>query len=108
MLARWGERHATEGHVDGSELTNGFAGVDRLLLHEDRSRLATLYLWLSQRFPDVYASGAGRSRAYGSGSTTTFTTRSCARATAPKRDRAAPKPFRPKGPPKFQKRRLPK
>ena len=50
VLARWGELHATEGIVNGTELTNGFGGVDRLLMHEDRSRLATLYLWLSQRF----------------------------------------------------------
>ncbi len=58
ILARWGERHAREGVVDGSDLTAGLAARDRLLLFEDRSRLATLYLWLAQRFPGVYVSSA--------------------------------------------------
>jgi ATP-dependent RNA helicase SUPV3L1/SUV3 len=57
VLARWGERHATEGIVDGTDLMAGLAARDRLLLFEDRSRLATLYLWLAQRFPDVYVGG---------------------------------------------------
>lgn len=54
VLARWGSQHARDGYVSGAELTAGAAVRDRLLLFEDRSRLATLYLWLSQRFPDVY------------------------------------------------------
>ncbi len=57
VLTRWGERHATEGRVDGSEVMAGLASRDRLLLFEDRSRLATLYLWLAQRFPEVYVDG---------------------------------------------------
>ncbi len=56
-LARWGERHATDGRVDGSDVMAGAGARDRLLLFEDRSRLATLYLWLAQRFPNVYVGG---------------------------------------------------
>jgi ATP-dependent RNA helicase SUPV3L1/SUV3 len=105
VLARWGELHATEGIVNGTELTNGFGGVDRLLMHEDRSRLATLYLWLSQRFPDVYASGAqiARVREQIDDDIHDALLRQGDR---PKRDRPAPKPFRRKGPPKFNPRRL--
>jgi ATP-dependent RNA helicase SUPV3L1/SUV3 len=56
ILAQWGAQHATTGTVSGRELLEGGGGArDRLLLYEDRSRLATLYLWLSQRFPDVYS-----------------------------------------------------
>jgi ATP-dependent RNA helicase SUPV3L1/SUV3 len=55
VLATWGAQHAAEGAVEGRELLAGGASRDRLLLYEDRSRLATLYLWLAQRFPDVYA-----------------------------------------------------
>jgi len=55
ILAHWGAQHAQDGIVDGSELVaGGKTPRDRLLLYEDRSRLATLYLWLAQRFPDVY------------------------------------------------------
>jgi ATP-dependent RNA helicase SUPV3L1/SUV3 len=55
VLADWGAQHAVHGTVSGRELMNGGRARDRLLLFEDRSRLAMLYLWLSQRFPDVYA-----------------------------------------------------
>ncbi|HTJ26653.1 MAG TPA: helicase-related protein [Candidatus Limnocylindria bacterium] len=55
VLATWGAQHAADGAVDGRELLAGGATRDRLLFFEDRSRLATLYLWLAQRFPDVYA-----------------------------------------------------
>lgn len=55
VLARWATQHAEQGIVDGSELMIEGAARDRLLLYEDRSRLATLYLWLAQRFPEVYA-----------------------------------------------------
>ena len=59
ILAQWGARHAQRGIVDGSELIEGGKTPrDRLLLYEDRSRLATLYLWLAQRFPDVYTNAA--------------------------------------------------
>jgi ATP-dependent RNA helicase SUPV3L1/SUV3 len=54
VLADWGAQHAAFGTVIGSELMNGGRARDRLLLYEDRSRLAMLYLWLAQRFPDVY------------------------------------------------------
>jgi ATP-dependent RNA helicase SUPV3L1/SUV3 len=54
VLADWGAQHAADGHVAGRELMIGGAARDRLLHFEDRSRLAMLYLWLSQRFPDVY------------------------------------------------------
>jgi ATP-dependent RNA helicase SUPV3L1/SUV3 len=54
ILAQWGTQHATNGRVPGTELLTGVVARDALLLYEDRSRLATLYLWLSQRFPDVY------------------------------------------------------
>ena len=54
VLADWGAQHAAYGEVLGRELMIGGAGRDRLLHFEDRSRLAMLYLWLSQRFPEVY------------------------------------------------------
>jgi len=106
ILTRWGERHAAEGIVDGFELTMHLATRDRLLLYEDRSRLATLYLWLAQRFPDVYVNAAAivrereridddihvALRAQGAGT---------------KRPRTEHQPVR-KGAPKFNKRRLPK
>jgi hypothetical protein len=55
ILAQWGAQHASAGTVSGAELMAGGTARDRLLLYEDRSRLATLYLWLSQRFPAVYS-----------------------------------------------------
>ena len=55
VLAQWGAQHASSGIVDGAELMRAVTARDRLLLYEDRSRLATLYLWLAQRFPQVYA-----------------------------------------------------
>jgi ATP-dependent RNA helicase SUPV3L1/SUV3 len=57
VLAGWGGEHARAGRVLGTELTTLY-GRDRLLLDEDRSRLATLYLWLAQRFPEVYVNEA--------------------------------------------------
>ncbi len=57
VLAGWGAQHARNGAVDGRELMAGAPARDRLLLYEDRSRLATLYLWLAQRFPEVYRNG---------------------------------------------------
>jgi ATP-dependent RNA helicase SUPV3L1/SUV3 len=55
ILTRWGELHAAGDTVDGEELMTGTSSRDSLLLAEDRSRIATLYLWLSQRFPQAYA-----------------------------------------------------
>jgi ATP-dependent RNA helicase SUPV3L1/SUV3 len=54
ILTHWGSQHASNGIVDGTELMFDGGGRDRLLQYEDRSRIATLYLWLAQRFPDVY------------------------------------------------------
>lgn len=54
VLADWAAQHAAHGKVAGRELMNGGRARDRLLLYEDRSRLALLYLWLAQRFPEVY------------------------------------------------------
>ncbi len=55
VLTNWGSQHANGGFVDGSELMLEGNARDRLLQYEDRSRLATLYLWLAQRFPEVYS-----------------------------------------------------
>lgn len=58
VLAAWGTQHASHGIVDGTELLFDSGARDRLLHYEDRSRIATLYLWLAQRFPDVYTNHA--------------------------------------------------
>ena len=115
VFGRWAERHALGGVVDGNELTSGLAARDRLLLFEDRSRLATLYLWLAQRFPDVYVNGRnvtlmrehidedihealmqqGEKPRKG--------------PAAPSKGKSAPPVFvKRKGPPKFNKRKLPR
>jgi ATP-dependent RNA helicase SUPV3L1/SUV3 len=107
VLGRWGERHATHGIVDGSDVTAGLAARDSLLLFEDRSRLATLYLWLAQRFPDVYVDGEAIMRVrerldddiHGA---------LLAHGARPKRERKPVSAVRRKGPPRFNKRRLPK
>lgn len=106
ILARWGERHATDGVVDSSDVMAGLAARDRLLLFEDRSRLATLYLWLAQRFPDVYVGGEAvtllRERIDDD-----IHTALLQHGARPKADRPAPF-IRRKGPPKFNPRRLKK
>lgn len=58
VLTGWGTQHALEGTVEGSELMMEGGARDRLLQYEDRSRLATLYLWLAQRFPEAYTNHA--------------------------------------------------
>jgi ATP-dependent RNA helicase SUPV3L1/SUV3 len=114
VLARWGELHALHGRVDGRELLAGSGGYDRLLIHEDRSRLATLYLWLAQRFPGVYVNGDEITRARERIDEDIHSAllqqgdRPKRERKGPANERAAPKPFRPKGPPKFNRRRLPK
>jgi ATP-dependent RNA helicase SUPV3L1/SUV3 len=114
VLARWGERHATDGVVEGVELTSGAAAYDRLLIHEDRSRLATLYLWLAQRFPDVYVNGAAVMRTR-ERIDEDIHSALLQQGDHSKRDRKlhpqsparkAMQPFRRKGPPKFNPRRL--
>jgi ATP-dependent RNA helicase SUPV3L1/SUV3 len=107
VLGRWGERHATDGIVDGADVTAGLGARDSLLLFEDRSRLATLYLWLAQRFPTVYVDGAAimdvRQRLDDD-----IHDALLQHGARPKRDRrTGPLPRR-KGPPKFNKRKLPK
>jgi hypothetical protein len=97
------------------ELTSGLAARDRLLLFEDRSRLATLYLWLAQRFPEVYVNARNvilmrehidediHEALMQQGD------RVRKSATQPKGKTAGPVPFvRRKGPPKFNKRKLPR
>ncbi len=105
VLSRWGDAHATDGFVSGIELTESSAAYDRLLIHEDRSRLATLYLWLAQRFPDVYRNGAEVTRVREEIDEDIHAAL-MQQGERPRRD--APAPFRRKGPPKFNRRRLPK
>ncbi len=106
VLARWGERHAADGIVDGSDVLAGLAARDSLLLFEDRSRLATLYLWLAQRFPSVYIDGEAimRVRERLDDDIHHALLHHGAR---PKR-RPAPTVVKRKGPPRFNKRRLPR
>ncbi len=107
ILTRWGERHAAEGVVDGSELTTHLTARDRLLLYEDRSRLATLYLWLAQRFPAVYVNAAAVVRERERIDDDIHAALR-AQGTGPKRARE-PEHHQPRtGLPKFNKRRLPK
>jgi ATP-dependent RNA helicase SUPV3L1/SUV3 len=58
FAARWAQAHALGQHVSGDE-TAGVAERDRLLTLEETSRLATIYLWLSQRFPRTYTNARG-------------------------------------------------
>jgi ATP-dependent RNA helicase SUPV3L1/SUV3 len=106
ILARWGERHAASGIVDGSDLTAGLAARDRLLLFEDRSRLATLYMWLSQRFPEVYVNGAAVIRMREQIDEDIHDAL-MAQGERPRKS-AQPAPFVRRGPPKFNKRKLPR
>jgi ATP-dependent RNA helicase SUPV3L1/SUV3 len=107
VLGRWGERHASAGTVDGADVTAGLTARDRLLHFEDRSRLATLYLWLAQRFPEVYVDGAEvmRVREQLDDDIHDALLQHGERS---RRDRKAVPPLRRKGPQKFNKRRLPK
>jgi len=107
ILTCWGERHAADGIVDGSELTTHLATRDRLLLYEDRSRLATLYLWLAQRFSDVYVNAAAIVRER---ERIDDDIHAALRAQGSDLVRGRRREHQPphKGPPKFSKRRLPK
>jgi ATP-dependent RNA helicase SUPV3L1/SUV3 len=108
VLTRWGEQHAELGFVSGAELTTTANARDRLLLYEDRSRLATLYLWLAQRFPDVYVNGSEVMRVRESLDDDIHDAL-LQQGSRPRRERTQEKPRRrPAGPPKFNKRRLPK
>jgi ATP-dependent RNA helicase SUPV3L1/SUV3 len=106
VLGRWGERHATDGIVDGSEVTSGLAARDSLLLFEDRSRLATLYLWLAQRFPAIYVDAASIVRVR-ERLDDDIHDALLSHGDRPKRDRK-PGFVRRTRPPKFNKRKLPK
>jgi hypothetical protein len=107
VLGRWGERHAVAGTVDGADVTAGLAARDRLLHFEDRSRLATLYLWLAQRFPGVYID-APSVMLVREQLDDDIHDALLQHGDRPRRDRK-PAPFvRRAGPPKFNKRRLPK
>jgi ATP-dependent RNA helicase SUPV3L1/SUV3 len=108
VLARWGEQHAVDGVVSGAELTTPASARDRLLLYEDRSRMATLYLWLAQRFPTVYVNGFEVMRVREALDDDIHDALLEAGG-RPRRERPAGKPKRRHaGPPKFNKRRLPK
>jgi len=49
VLADWGAQHGAHGTVSGRELMTVAARATGCCSTEDRSRLAMLYLWLSQR-----------------------------------------------------------
>jgi len=106
IFTRWGEQHALDGTVEGKEILGDIAGRDPLLLFEERSRLATLYLWLAQRFPKVYRHAAeiGQARDDADSSIETTLLQQGERVKA---IRHALPPRR-KGPPRFDKRRLPR
>jgi ATP-dependent RNA helicase SUPV3L1/SUV3 len=105
ILTRWGEQHAETGSVPGFELTSGLLARDRLLLYEDRSRLATLYLWLAQRFPGVYTSVEEAARVRDQ-TDEEIHDALLQHGTRRKPVRPERKPFRRKGPPPFNPRRI--
>jgi hypothetical protein len=76
------------------------------LLFEDRSRLATLYLWLAQRFPDVYVAGDAVTRLRESIDDDIHEALLRAGVQHKKQQQRDHVPFRRKGPPKFNPRRL--
>jgi ATP-dependent RNA helicase SUPV3L1/SUV3 len=107
VLARWGERHAGGGTVEAFDVLEGSGARDRLLLFEDRSRLATLYLWLAQRFPHVYVDGPEVMRLRERIDDDIH--EALQRQGRPVAVMRGPGPFpRRKGPPKFNKRKLPR
>jgi hypothetical protein len=61
FLARWAQSHARGLSVSGEE-TAGVSDGDRLMTLEETSRLATLYMWLAQRFPRTYSNARGIER----------------------------------------------
>jgi ATP-dependent RNA helicase SUPV3L1/SUV3 len=115
VLARWAERHALGDVVEGTELIAGLAARDRLMLFEDRSRLATLYLWLAQRFPETYVNARNviLMREHIDADIHEALMQQGDRVRKPasqsKGKTTAPVTFvRRKGPPKFNKRKLPR
>jgi ATP-dependent RNA helicase SUPV3L1/SUV3 len=57
-LARWAESHARLQPVSGEEIA-GVYDRERLMALEEMSRIATLYMWLSQRFSRTYNNARG-------------------------------------------------
>jgi ATP-dependent RNA helicase SUPV3L1/SUV3 len=60
VLSRWALDHALGREIDTAELDEirpGAKVLHNLDVLEGRARLATLYLWLSQRFADTYRDG---------------------------------------------------
>ncbi len=112
VLTRWGEQHATAQPVLGDELLNDLRGRDRLMVFEDRSRLATLYLWLAQRFPEIYsnANAIMTMREESDEAIQSALSRQGTNHPQERRSVAQPNSIlrRGKGPPKFQRRRLPR
>lgn len=107
VLARWGEQHASGTSVQGGELLNDVSSRDRLILFEDRSRLATLYLWLAQRFSDVYVN-AEAIMAMRERTDEDIQSALLRQGANLKKERPAVSKPRGKGPPKFNRKRLPK
>jgi ATP-dependent RNA helicase SUPV3L1/SUV3 len=108
VLLRWGEQHASGQTVRGTELVNEMRARDRLLHFEDRSRLATLYLWLAQRFPDIYVNAEAVMEMR---EQTDLDIQSVLQQQGTREKKAPirkPGPPRGKGPPKFNRKRLPK
>jgi ATP-dependent RNA helicase SUPV3L1/SUV3 len=107
VLSRWGEQHAAGESVHGVELLHESRVRDLLLHFEDRSRLATLYLWLAQRFPEIYvnAESVMQMREETDEDIHAALQRQGIRA---KKARGPKPPSRGKGPPRFKRGRLPK
>ncbi|HET9028730.1 MAG TPA: helicase-related protein, partial [Candidatus Aquilonibacter sp.] len=104
ILAAWGSQHAAQGIVDGTELMFDGRGRDRLLQYEDRSRIATLYLWLAQRFPDAYTNAAEVAQLR-DGIDDDIHAALLARGAQRKRPRASPPPKRRRPAPRMNRRR---
>jgi ATP-dependent RNA helicase SUPV3L1/SUV3 len=51
MVVTWARQHATHGFVEPP----GFSASADLLKLESRARIVTSWLWLAQRYPDIYA-----------------------------------------------------
>jgi hypothetical protein len=61
LTAGWAQAHALGQRVSGDDIA-GITERDRLLSLEEISRLTTIYLWLSQRFPRTYSNASGIER----------------------------------------------
>ncbi len=107
ILARWGDQHADRRRRRRCRRHRRTRGARPAAPFEDRSRLATLYLWLAQRFPEVYIDGQS-----------VMLVREqldddihdalLQHGERPRREHKPAAFVRRTGPPKFNKRRLPK